>query len=448
VIVDLTGKSILVVGLAKTGVACCRFLAQQGARVVATDMRDAAALAGVLAELDGHGIRFVLGSHDPADFLAAELIVVSPGVPMDHPLLLLAKGAGKEIVSEIELASRFITAPLVAITGTNGKTTTTTICGEIFRANGFTTYVGGNIGDPLIELAESGASPARVVVEISSFQMEWINSFRPKVAALLNISEDHLDRYATYQDYIAAKLRIFENQTPWDFAVLNADDPLVWQYAPMMRGEVFPFSRKQELVSGIFCRGDEIVFRRCGEEHRFPTAGFRLQGVHNLENIMAALACSLLLGCRAPESLACVRDFGALHHRMEFVREAAGVRYYEDSKATNVGSVVKALESFTDITLIAGGKDKGGSYAPLAALVKERVRHLILIGEAAGRMALELGDLTDTRHAGSMEEAVRLAAALTRPGGTVLMSPACSSFDMFRDYEDRARAFIAAVESL
>jgi UDP-N-acetylmuramoylalanine--D-glutamate ligase len=411
-------------------------------------MRDEHALANVLAELDGLGIRFVLGRHDESDFLGADMIVVSPGVPMDHPLLLLAKEAGKEIVSEIELASRFISVPLVAITGTNGKTTTTTLCGEIFRANGFETYVGGNIGDPLIELVELGKKVEMVVAEISSFQLEWISHFRPKVAALLNISEDHLDRYATYQEYIDAKLRIFENQTPEDFAILNMDDPMVWQYSQKLKARVFPFSRRYELDEGVFCTGEEIVYRHEGSESRFPTTGFRLKGVHNLENIMAALAVALLLGCRAGESYDCVRDFGALHHRMEFVRELRGVSYYEDSKATNVGSVVKALESFESITLIAGGKDKGGSYAPLAPLVKERVRHLILIGEATDRMEAELGSLTDTRRASSMEDAVRLAAEITSAGGTVLMSPACSSFDMFRDYEDRAQRYIAAVMGL
>lgn len=445
---EIKNKNIIVMGLAKTGVACARFLAKAGTRVTATDMRDAAALAAVTTELGGYDIRFVLGRHDAADFLASDLIVVSPGVPQDHPLLVAAKGAGKEIVSEIELASRFIGAPLVAITGTNGKTTTTTLAGEIFRANGFKTYVGGNIGDPLIELAESGATVERVVAEISSFQLEWITSFRPTVAALLNISEDHLDRYAGYQEYIDAKLRIFENQTKEDFAVVNADDPLVWKHGQQLAARLFPFSRKRQLTEGIFLQDGVIHYRHAGREERFSTKDFRLHGVHNLENIMAALACSLLLGCRPDASLKAVRDFGALHHRMEFVRERNGVGYYEDSKATNVGSVEKALESFTDITLIAGGKDKGGSYAPLAALVQERVRHLILIGEAADRMQTELGSLTDTRRAATLEEAVWLAAHITQPGGTVLMSPACSSFDMFRDYEERAQRFIAAVKEL
>ena len=445
---ELRNKQILVVGLAKTGVACARFLASKGALVTVSDMRSKEALADPMAELAAVPITWELERHDESTFLASDLIVVSPGVPMDLPQLVAAHKAGREIVSEIELASRFINAPLVAITGTNGKTTTTTLTGEIFRNNGYRTFVGGNIGNPLIELVESDEVVDRVVAEISSFQLEWINSFRPTVAALLNLSEDHLDRYASYQDYINAKLRIFENQTAEDFAVINRDDPLVWQYAQTLTAQVFPFSRKQELDEGIFHNNDVICFRHNGHEEYFPTAAIRLQGVHNLENIMAALACSLLLGCRPDKTLETVHCFEALHHRMEFVRRINGVNYYEDSKATNVGSVEKALESFEAITLIAGGKDKGGSYAPLVPLIKERVQHLILIGEAAGRMQAELGHLTDTRQATTLEEAVHLAASITATGGTVLMSPACSSFDMFRDYEERAQRFVAAVKGL
>jgi len=445
---ELNDKNILVVGLAKTGVACARFLAGKGARVTVTDMRDEAALAPQLAELAAWDMRKVLGRHDEGDFTGADLIVVSPGVPQDHPLLVKARAAGREIVSEIELAARFIDVPLVAITGTNGKTTTTTLAGEIFKANGYRTFVGGNIGNPLIELVESGELVDQVVAEISSFQLEWITAFRPQVAALLNLSEDHLDRYASYQEYIDAKLRIFENQEASDFAVVNRDDELVWRYARGLKAHLFPFSRRQELEEGIFHRDGVIVYRHGGREECFPTKAIRLQGVHNLENIMAALACALLSGCHPDDSFEAVQGFGALHHRMEFVAEVDGVRYYEDSKATNVGSVEKALESFDNITLIAGGKDKGGSYAPLAPLVKERVRHLVLIGEATGRMQAELGHLTDTRPAATLEEAVALAARITEPGGTVLMSPACSSFDMFRDYEERAQRYIAAVKGL
>ncbi len=445
---DIHNKNILVVGLAKTGVACARFLALKGARVTVTDMRSETALAEQLAELAGYDIVRELERHDEATFLASDLIVVSPGVPMEMPQLVAAQRTGVEIISEIELAWRFINAPLAAITGTNGKTTTTTILGAIFKHNGYHTFVGGNIGNPLIEVAESHKIVDQVVAEISSFQLEWINSFRPTVAALLNLSEDHLDRYPNYKAYINAKLRIFENQTEEDFAVVNRDDPLVWQHAQALKASLFPFSRKVELEEGIFYRDGVITYRHDGHEECFPTAAIRLQGVHNLENIMAAAACALLLGCRPDETFETILCFESLHHRMEFVREVNGVCYYEDSKATNVGSVEKALESFTNITLIAGGKDKGGSYAPLVPLIKERVRHLILIGEAAERMEQELGKLTDTHRATTLEDAVRISSEITTSGDTVLMSPACSSFDMFRDYEERAQRFITAVKAL
>jgi len=445
---QLKDKKVLVVGLAKTGVACARFLASKGAIVTVTDMRNESALAAQLSELARFGVAHELERHLEATFLASHLIVVSPGVPMDLPQLVAAQRAGVEIISEIELAGRFIDVPIAAITGTNGKTTTTTLLGAIFKHNSYHPFVGGNIGTPLIELAESPGVIDQVVAEISSFQLEWISSFRPTVAALLNLSEDHLDRYPDYQAYINAKLRIFENQTEDDFAVVNRDDPLVWQHAQGLKATLFPFSRKMELEEGIFYKDGVITYRHNGHEECFPTAAIRLQGVHNLENIMAAAACALLLGCRPDETFETILCFESLHHRMEFVREANGVSYYEDSKATNVGSVEKALESFTDITLIAGGKDKGGSYAPLAPLVKERVRHLVLIGEAAERLERELGGLTDTHRAATLEDAVRIAAEITTAGGTVLMSPACSSFDMFRDYEERAQRFIAAVKAL
>ena len=445
---ELKDKKILVVGLAKTGVSSARFLASRGAHVTATDIRSAASLSNQLAELAGRGIELELERHNESSFVGSDLIVVSPGVPMDMPELVKASQAGVEIISEIELASRFIEIPIVAITGTNGKTTTTTLAGEIFSGNSYRTFVGGNIGTPLIELAESHEIMEQVVVEISSFQMEWISSFRPNVAVLLNLSEDHLDRYPSYQAYIDAKLRMFENQTAEDYAVVNRDDRLVWEAAARFKAALFPFSRHEELEEGIFYRDGVITYRHDGREECFPTAGIRLKGVHNLENIMAAMACALLSGCDPDRTFEVVQGFGALHHRMEFVRQVNGVDYFEDSKATNVGSVEKALESFQDITLIAGGKDKGGSYAPLAGLVRERVRHLVLIGEAAARMQAELGALTDTHLAGSMEAAVVKSAEITAPGGVVLMSPACSSFDMFRDYEERAERFISAVKGL
>ncbi|TWJ33140.1 UDP-N-acetylmuramoyl-L-alanine--D-glutamate ligase [Geobacter argillaceus] len=444
----LIDKNILVVGLARTGVATARFLAGRGARVTVTDQRTEPQLQEQLDQLAGLPIRYVLGRHDAADFAASDLVVVSPGVPQESPYLAAARGAGRPVITEIELASRFITAPLVVITGTNGKTTTTTLTGEIFAACGFATVVGGNIGTPLIELVAADEPIERVVVEISSFQLEWIDTFRPTVAVLLNITEDHLDRYPGMTEYIAAKGRIFENQTSDDFAVLNLDDPLARAFADRVKAKVVPMSQQQELVEGIFHRDGVIVWRWQGREERFPVAGYHLKGVHNIENIMAALAATLLLGCDAADAQAAVTAFRGLPHRMELVRTVNGVPWYEDSKATNVGSVQKALASFDNITLIAGGKDKGGSYAPLAELVRERVRHLVLIGEAKERIARELGHLSDTRLTGSLEEAVTLAAALTGPGGVVLFSPACSSFDMFKDYAERAERFKALVRAL
>lgn len=446
---ELKGKNIVVVGLARTGVAVARFLAERGAMVTVTDMKDEAALAPHLERLAGLAINYVLGRHDKESFLNADLIVVSPGVPMEIEPLKLARARKRQVISEIELASRFIDATLVAITGTNGKTTTTTLTGEIFRGCGFTTFVGGNIGNALIDLVTSAAEVERVIVELSSFQLEGIEQFHPHVSVLLNITEDHLDRYATFQDYMDAKARIFANQTAADFAVLNMDDPLVAGYAGKLRARVVPMSRQEEQSQGIFHRDGIITFRWDGREEQFPVAGYRLKGVHNLDNIMAALAATLLLGCDAARAQAAVSAFPGLPHRMELVATINGIPWYNDSKGTNVGSVVKSLESFAGgVTLIAGGKDKGGDYAPLAPLVKERVEHMILIGEAKEIIGKALGHLTDTRAAGTLDEAVEFAHRLTAPGGVVLFSPACSSFDMFRNYEERGERFASLARAI
>ena len=445
---NLSGKNILVVGLARTGVAVARFLTKHGANVTVTDMRRGEALEPFLSMLEGLPINLELGYHEPQSFLSAEIIVVSPGVPMDIMPLQMSRKQGRHIISEIELASLFIEVPIIAITGTNGKTTTTTLIGEICRKAGFATFVGGNIGNPLIELVDKNEKVERVVVELSSFQLEAIEGFCPKVAVLLNITEDHLDRYSSYQSYIDAKIRIFKNQTGADYAVLNLDDPIVSGLADCMKARVVWMSQRRELDEGIFYREGEIVFRWEGREEIIPTSGFRIKGVHNIENIMASLASTILTGCPAALARQAVEDFRGLPHRMELVREIDGVRWYEDSKATNVGSVEKALASFKEITWIAGGKDKGGSYAPLANLVKERVRCMILIGEAKERMARELGEYTVTKTAVTLNEAVVMAAKATKRGGVVLFSPACSSFDMFRDYEDRAEQFKALVRAL
>ncbi len=444
---ELKGKKILVVGLARTGASVVRFLAERGAVVTVTDMKDASALAPFVEKLSDLEIRFELGRHADQTFLSSDIIVVSPGVPMDIPPLALARKEGRLIISEIELAGCFIGAPIVAITGTNGKTTTTTLAGEIFEGSGYKAFVGGNIGKPLIDLVTSGEAVDFVVAEISSFQLEGIHKFRPRVAVLLNITEDHLDRYATYQEYIDAKIRIFENQTGGDFAIVNIDDPIVASCAGRIKARVVPMSQRQDLGQGIYHRDGFITFAWEGLNASFPTASFKLQGVHNIENIMAALASTLLMGCDPSSALAVVEGFTGLHHRMELVKIVDDVAYYNDSKGTNVGSVVKSLESFAgNVTLIAGGRDKGGDYSPLAPLVKERVKHLVLLGEARQRIFDSLGYLTDTHLVNSLEEAVFTARRLTAPGGVVLFSPACSSFDMFKDYEERGDRFASIVK--
>jgi len=446
---ELKDKKILVVGLARTGAAVARFLCECGARVTVSDSKGPESLGPFLSPLSALEITYELGGHGDDTFRAADLIVVSPGVPMDIAPLALARNHGVPVISEIELAYQFIDAPIAAITGTNGKTTTTTLVGEIFRKCGFRTFVGGNIGNPLIDLVISGERTDRVVAEISSFQLEGIVDFRPRVAVLLNITEDHLDRYTSYQEYIDAKLRVFANQTASDFAILNIDDPLVASAAGNLAARLVPMSRLTVLEQGISYHHGVITFAWDGRVEQFPTAAFKLRGVHNIDNCMAALATSLLMGCPASVALKAVEGFSGLPHRMEFVATVNGVSYYNDSKGTNVGSVVKSLESFPgNITLIAGGKDKGGDYAPLADLVRERVRHLILLGEAKERIRTALGDLTDTVLVDSLEGAVAEAHRRAEPGGVVLFSPACSSFDMFRNYEVRGERFVEAVLGL
>lgn len=446
---ELKNKNILVVGLARTGASVARFLSGHGAKVTVTDMKNREALAPFIASLEGVEITLELGRHGDDTFAAADLIVVSPGVPMDIPPLKLARGLGIPVISEIELAHAFITAPMAAITGTNGKTTTTTLTGEIFKGCGFRTFVGGNIGKPLIDLVTSGEMVDRVVAEISSFQLEGVIDFRPKVSVLLNITEDHLDRYESFQDYVRAKERVFANQTGEDFAVLNVDDPLVAACADRISSRVVPMSRIKTLDEGVCIHGGAISFSWEGRVERFPLSAVKLRGVHNLDNCMASIATALLMGCDARLALSVLENFSGLPHRMELVATIGGVAYYNDSKGTNVGSVVKSLESFpANVILIAGGRDKGGDYSPLADLVRERVRRLILLGEARELIRDALGHLTDTIMVDSLEDAVLEAHRAGRPGDVVLFSPACSSFDMFRNYEERGDRFVAAVRSL
>jgi len=443
---DFTGQQIVVVGAGRTGVALCAYFSRRGARVTLSDQRSAERIEG-LANLP-KDTRTDFGGHTEALFQAADLIAVSPGVPLSVPAIAKAATAGVPVVGEIEVAFAEIEAPLVAITGTNGKSTTTTVMGEVFQAWGKKTFVGGNLGTPLIEAVDTD-SWQWLVAELSSFQLEAIEHFRPRYALLLNISEDHLDRYADMKAYVQAKAQIFVNQTADDVAVLNAEDEAVCALGKGLVASKVYFSSARVLEEGMGCDGTHIVWNWKKQTQRFPLAELRLKGLHNVENVMAALIPPLLEGCPAATAWQATCRFGGLAHRMVPVRTLDGVTWYDDSKGTNVGSVVKSLSGLpAPVTLIAGGKDKGGDYLPLAGVVKEKVSHLILIGQATERIAQCLEKLTHTIRAASLEEAVRMAHELTPAGGTVLLSPGCSSFDMFSSYIERGERFADLVMDL
>jgi UDP-N-acetylmuramoylalanine--D-glutamate ligase len=443
---DLKGKKVMVLGAARTGIATARFLAERGTEVLVTDRRSEMELADEMKALGGPSIRFLLGGEEPAWLEGVALLIPSPGVPRENPLLREAGGRGIEILSEVELAARFIRAPLIAITGTNGKSTTTALVGEMLKAGGLNVFVGGNIGAPLIGFA--GGDWDWGVVEISSFQLEWVEKFRPRIAALLNLTEDHLDRYPDFHAYCAAKERIFSAQDENDVAVLNRDDPLVWKIRERIRARAVSFGWTP-VDEGVYATREEVIWRSAGQEERFTLARAQIQGVHNVENLMAATAAAKAAGVPAAAIQKVIDGFAGLEHRLEFVREKNGVRYFNDSKGTNVGAVVKSLAGFsTPVLLLAGGVDKGGDYAPLANEIKRTVKKLILFGAAKEKIRAALGHLTETVVVQDLAAAVRDADQSSRPGDVVLLSPACSSFDMFRDYTERGRQFKALVQEL
>jgi len=447
--IDLEGRKVLVVGLARTGLATTKFLKAKGSIVMTTEAKTREEMKEAIQELEGMEIPMEWGGHRTETFLKQDLVVLSPGVDPSIEPIRKAVEKGIHVISEIELAYHFIHIPIIAVTGTNGKTTTTLLIGEMLKEDGRRVGVGGNVGDPLILFAEGGNRWEMLVVEISSFQLEGIGDFRPHLSVLLNITEDHLDRYPQYADYIWAKARIFANQNSGDMAVLNKDDPVVMELQEKVKAKKLFFSLRERLDEGAFSDGQNVILRLGGNEEDYSLAKARLKGVHNVENMMAALATARLLGC-SKKAVGTVLDrFEGLEHRVEFVREIGGIRFYNDSKGTNVGSVVKSLQSFSEpVILIAGGKDKKGDLNPLRGLIQSRVKRLILIGEARERMVREFGGLTDTTTAQTLEEAVSLAYQAAEKGEVVLLSPACSSFDMFKDYKERGRVFKEAVRGL
>ena len=445
---ELEGRKIMVLGLARTGLAVARFLANQGAQVVGVDASAEDRMAQAKDELSRLPLSASchFGPEETAWLDGVDAVVPSPGVPRDNRLLMEAGHRDIEVLSEIELAARFSRFPMVAITGTNGKTTTTRLVAEMMNAADLRVFAGGNIGTPLIESV--GGKWDWGVVEVSSFQLEWVRDFRPRVALFLNLSEDHLDRYDGLASYGAAKARIFVAQRPSDVAVLNRDDPWVWGLRNELAARVVSFGWS-EVEEGAFATEDAVVWRGDRAEERFPLRDVRLRGVHNVENVMAAVCAAKAVGIDASRIRKAARRFPGIEHRLEFVRELDGVRYYNDSKGTNVGAVRKSLASFDEpVVLIAGGVHKGGSYRALEPLVRERVRKLILLGASRDLMKEELGASADTVVVKDYREAVRRARAAARPGDVVLLSPACSSFDMFENYAERGRVFKELVQAL
>src|SRR3984893_4043167 len=446
---DLRSRRVLVVGLARTGVATALFCAARGAKVTATDARTENAIGEALAQLRGAGVHLELGGHREKTFLEQDLVIPSPGVPGDAPLLEAARAKGVAIWSEIELADRFLKGRLIGITGTNGKTTTTSLIEHILKTAGVPTILAGNIGTPLIARVEQTNDNTITVVELSSFQLELIDAFRPNISVFLNLTPDHLDRHHTLEAYGRAKARIFENQTEKDAAILNADDVATKQYAPSTPA-VFWFSRQKRVASGCFVRDDEIVFRRDGSDTvLLRRRDIGLRGNHNVENVLAAAAAATLAGVEAPAIAEGGRKFFGVEHRIEFVAKISGVEYFNDSKATNVDATIKALDAFPgNLLVILGGKDKGSDYTILRKSLREHARMVLLIGAAADKIESQLGGVVPVERAGTLAHAVELAGESARPGDTVLLSPACASFDQFESYEHRGRVFKQLVRSL
>jgi UDP-N-acetylmuramoylalanine--D-glutamate ligase len=452
---ELQGRRAVVVGLAKSGVSAARLLAAKGARVTVTDRRPAAALEAARAAL-GDRVAYALGGHDAAQLTAADLVVVSPGVPLALPELAAARDRGVPVVGEVELAWRFLShLPLVAITGTNGKSTTTALAGALLAADR-PTFVGGNLGTPLCDLVLSGERVDAVVAELSSFQLEGIERLRPRVAAILNVTPDHLDRYRDLEDYALAKARLFGRQGPGDFAVANARDPRAVAMASASRAALFTFGFGAPSPRAARAQGDgpDLVVTPppAGSPERYAVRSRALRGRHNLENAMAAVLCARLLGVPGTVVQEGLDRFPGLPHRLEVVRERAGVEWVNDSKATNVDSTQVALAAFPPgsprLVLVLGGRGKGAPYAPLRALFGGRVKALLTVGEDAPAIERELGDLAPTERAGTLAAAVARAAELTGPGDAVLLSPACASYDQFDNYEQRGEAFRRLVGEL
>jgi UDP-N-acetylmuramoylalanine--D-glutamate ligase len=446
---NLRRKRILVVGLARTGIATARWLQRRGAIVRATDQAHESRLGPAVAELRNMGITLETGGHSDQSFTAAEMIVLSPGVPHMLPALQVARARGIPVIGEIELAARWIRQPIVAVTGTNGKTTTTELVGAMLAASGQRVFVGGNIGRPLIDYVDSGMDAETVIAEVSSFQLDTIETFRPDIGVLLNITADHLDRYPDFAAYAAAKLRLFENQTTRDIAILNGGDPVIGTHAGTLRSRKLLFNTTDP-DGAARLSNRRLILRLPGHEPvDLDLAGFRLRGAHNAENAAAAALAALSAGASPTGIQAALNAFRPAAHRLETIAVIRDVEYVNDSKATNVDAVLRALECFASpVVLIMGGIDKGGDFGLLRQAVQQRCRALILLGGSRDTLRAALGGLRPTREVATMRDAVHAAQALADAGDTVLLAPGCASFDLYANYQERGEDFRRTVLEL
>jgi len=449
---ELKGKKVLVVGLGKSGLAAALFLRRQGALVTVSDVRSADQLAKEIPALIEAGIMVEAGGHGLLTFRRQDLIVVSPGVPIDTPELVQARQLGLPVIGELELAARFLKGQTLAVTGSNGKTTTTTLLGEILDASGLPTLVGGNIGVPVISLIEQSTDNSWSVLEVSSFQLETTVEFHPRIAVILNITPDHLDRHGSFENYARAKERIFARQTAEDYLVLNADNTRAADAAHRSIAKVYWFSIENPVTQGAFLEQGFVVFRAAegaATEKVVPARAIPLKGTHNVENVLAAVCAARLAGVEAGVIRRAIENFRAVEHRLEYVATRNGVEFYNDSKATNVDATAKAIEAFSGgIHLILGGKDKNSDYTLLAELLRERVSAVYTIGAAAEKIESHLRGVVSIHSCETLEKAVHIAAAAAHPGEVVLLAPACASFDQFENYEQRGRVFKQLVKDL
>ena len=441
---ELRDQKILVVGLGKTGEHTVKFLLGKGAVVKASDSSTLEKLGDVAKEITSLGVEIEAGAHSDETFLWADTIVLSPGVPYKIPQIKNAIDQGIEVISELELASRFIDTPIIAITGSNGKTTTSTLIAKILERNGRKVFLGANIGTPLIQIAEDSDKYDILVLELSSFQLQGITSFRPDIALLLNISPNHLDHHESFDEYVESKMKIFSNQTGSDWFIYNSEDGVIAKYLPQVNSQKVPFG-KCDIPDGVSYDGSGISFR----ENSYNVNSTKLLGTHNIENIMAAIAGTAILGCDPELIQTEIDNFEPLEHRNEFIGDICGAKVFNDSKSTSPAATQRALESLSSpVILIAGGKDKGVSFEPLKELIKEKVRLMVLIGESKHRMRDELGGDVPSELANSLSEALEITKNNVQKEDSVLFSPACSSFDMFNSYEDRGSKFKEIVENL